>query len=250
MKGAFFVAVIAVCLGFLSCDQVKSISESITQSTDSDEDENVVKAYYDDGRLKSAVSVNESRKRHGASKLYYPDGKLKSLINYKDGKKHGAAVEYFESGNKSREFYYVENRKNGVRTTYWENGKVKSTIDYKDDELKNNLVEYNKSGNEITKYPDLVVRHIDLLETNGTYVIEAYFSKNAKRGTYYIGSLNDGYLNSSLVEMKKEDGKGILVYRPYPGSFQMETLNVIGKYKTALSNYRIVEKSTNVAFEY
>jgi len=240
-KPLFILLSILICLN--SCDQLNTAFKTKA------EDPNLIKSYHKNGKLKSEMPIDQEKKQHGLAKQYYSSGNLKSEIYYNHGVKE-KAVQYYENGNKQMEFLYKDGLKHGKRTKYWDNGKIQSAIEYRNGNLAPGLKEYNKSGKQITKYPSLKIRHIDKLETHGQYTLEVYFSKNPGRGTYYLGKLKDGLLPENATKIKTVNGKGQIVYKPHPGAFIMETLSIIGSYKTAYGNTYLVDEKVNIAIDF
>lgn len=228
-----------------SCDQLNAV----LSSEEENKDPLLLKTYYDNGSIKSEIRVDSTNNRHGLSKNYYADGTLKTEIVYNHGSKE-RAIQYYENGNKYLEFNYKNGRKEGKRTKYWENGKVQSYLDYKNDQPGAGLVEYNKSGEQRKKYPKLIVRQYDNLNTTGEYIVEIFFDKQPARGTYYYGELTDGFMTVENVEIKKVNGKGRIVYRPMPGTFKMEKMKFVGKFMTLYANPYITETSINLAIDF
>ena len=241
MKNVLCILLIGYAL--VSCDQLNSNLESKS------EDPNVIRAYYENGVLRSEMPIDSSKNRHGIAKRYYKSGKIQSEITYNHGKKE-KAIQYYESGGAEMEFYYEDGKKHGERKKYWENGQLQSTLEYRYDDPRAGLKEYNKSGRELNKYPTLKVAHIDNLETRGEYIVEVYFSSNPGRGTYYIGELDEGYLTGMAGKLSKVNHRGRITYKPPPGTFLMEQINVIGSFKTGYGNPYIVEKTVNIAIDY
>ncbi len=213
------------------------------------QDPNLIKSYYDNGKLKAEVRINDSNKRHGLSTSYYESGIVKTEITYNNGKKE-KAIQYYESGKPYVEFNYKNGLKHGKRIKYWESGNIQSVLEYSEDRPGIGLEEYNKRGKKITKYPNLILKQIDNLSTSGQYIIEAYFDNNPQRADYYIGELDSGFLKFTYAPMNEVNHKGRMVFKPLPGTFRMEKLKIIGKYKTYYGNPYLVEKSINLAIDY
>ena len=87
--------------------------------------ESTQKEYYDDGILKSEVSlINGSR--HGVSKYFDLNGKLETLERWKHGKLDGITELYFSSGKVKKEILYVgDTINNDFYREYYENGQLK-----------------------------------------------------------------------------------------------------------------------------
>lgn len=237
------LTVLIITMLFSSCDQLNAtfVSEP--------ENKNLVKSHYKNGKLKAEILIDKDRKRHGLSKQYYESGELKTEILYNHGVKEKAA-QYYANGNKRMEFLYKDGQKHGKRNKYWTNGKLQSVLEYHEGDPKTGLIEYSEQGKIITNYPKLVVKHIDNLESTGKYTIQVYFSKYMSRGKYYSGKLNNGVFDNRPLPLKKSNNKGIIIYRPAPGTFVMEKINVIGRYKTPYGNPYLVQRQINVAIDY
>ena len=226
-----------------SCNQISALFE---QDPD---DPYLLETYHKNGNIKTEINIDSARNRHGLSLQYFNSGKLKTEINYSHGVKQ-KAIQYYENGNKYVEFFYNDGKKHGKRTKYWENGRVQSTLEYNNGNPMPGLVEYKSNGQQLTKYPTLNIERIDQLNTTGKYSIEIYFSSNPGRGTYYLGKLRDGALPKNLEKLKKVNRRGRITYSPYPGTFFMRKLNIIGRYKTPFGNPYIVKKTINVAIDF
>jgi len=197
--------------------------------------------YHKNGKLKTDVHLDSSRRYHGEAKKYYENGQLKSLITYDHGViQH--AKQYHQNGNLEMEFPYQNAKKHGLRKKYWENGKLQSQMTYVNGEPKADLIEYDKSGEKVTTYPELVIKKIDNIDKSGEYILQAYFSSNPQKGTYYLGELKNGVLETYTTRMARNGKIGEKVFRPAPGTSFSKKINVIGKFKTGYGNILIVEK--------
>ncbi len=88
----------------------------------------VVKEYYDSGKLKREENYNNG-KQEGITKSYYESGALKTEIYYKNGKAEGLAKIYFESGKT----YLIDTYKNDQqikRKIYDNKGKLEYEQDF------------------------------------------------------------------------------------------------------------------------
>ncbi|WP_422358541.1 toxin-antitoxin system YwqK family antitoxin [Reichenbachiella sp.] len=227
-----------------SCDQIKSTFEEAPV------DKNLVQTFHKNGKIKSEIRLDENKKRHGIVKQYYESGTIKNEIEYAHGTKLNA-VQYYKTGGKQMEFLYKNGLKHGERKKYWQNGKLQSVLEYAENNPKTGLIEYNKKGEKITSYPKLVINQIDNLETSGEYIVQVYFSSNRQRGNYYQGKLDNGALDTQfLSKLKESSHKGIITFRPVPGTFIMKKIDVVGQYKTPQGNPYIVQKSINVAIDF
>lgn len=246
MKRLLFI--LTVLLITTSCDQFQAIFGNGNTSSKT-EDPNLIKRYYDNGKLKSAHQVNELRQKHGVAKMYSKDGKLLKSFEYENGEKR-KAISYYKNGQPLMEINYKNDVKDGLFKRYYDTGQLESEIPYKENYAGKGLKEYTKSGKLKTQYPELVVKGIDLLRTKGQYIIEVYFDKNPGRGTYYVGDLTENtYLNYSLDELPRTNYRGRMTLSPPPGALIMEKLNFVGEYKTPTGNKYIVEKTFNLAID-
>jgi len=146
------------------------------------------------------------------------------------------------------EFPYKNGKKYGLRKKYWENGRLQSQMTYVNGEPKADLIEYDKNGTKVTAYPELVIKQIDNISKSGKYILQAYFSSNPQKGTYYIGELNNGVLENYTTPMRRNGkiGENVYTLRKLIGS--SNEISIIGKFKTGYNNLFIVEKSVKLPF--
>lgn len=240
-----------VCLFTLlllsSCDKIESFIGGF--STDEPKNKNIVKSYYDNGKLKSYYMVNDLKQRHGVAKSFSKKGVVTKTFEYVNGEKVKAMTHY-DNGNPLLEINYKNSVKDGLVSRYYESGQVASQLEYKENFAGMGLKEYSKTGELKTYYPELIIRSIDNIDRNGKYIIEVYFDKNPGRGTYYLGELNEGkYLGYTLQKLERTNYRGRIILRPPPGSVIIEKLNFVGEYKTPLGNKYIVQKPFNLAID-
>ena len=232
----------------ISCDQIKSTFGTSSGNTESG-DENVVKKYYDNGKLKSSYEVNDLQQKHGLAKTYSSKGKLKQSFVYENGEKI-KATQYYKNGQPLMEIDYKNGVKDGFIRRYYDNGNLESETPYKEDYAGVGIKEYKKSGELKTYYPELVVKPIDRIKSTGKYIVEVYFDKNPGRGTYYIGELTEGkYLNYRIDELPRSNYHGQFIITPAPHAMIMEKLSFVGVYKTPTGNKHIVQKDFNLVID-
>ena len=239
----YLVILLIICS---SCDFI----EKNFTSTPEKEESQGIKTFYANGKLKSHCFTDDTGKKHGDCKSYYENGNLKNVITYEHGRKT-RGVSHYKEGGAALDIQYKNGLKNGLRRKFYQNGKIASEFDYKDNLPGKGLREYNKNGKLLTKYPKLILKPHDLIESHGKYYIEIFFDRNEKRGEYYIGELDSGkYLGGpNLILLPETDGIGRYSIQVPRGYFNMETLNFVGKYKTPRGNPYIVEKKFNLAVE-
>jgi hypothetical protein len=231
-----------------SCDQINAFLGNSTESAD-DGEKNIEKRYHPNGKLRAYYRYDDLKQKHGDAKFYDEDGKVQKSFIYEHGEKI-QATSYYDNGQPLMEINYKNGVKDGLLKRFYNTGKVESETPYKEDHAGMGLKEYSKSGKLRTHYPELVVKSIDLLNKNGSYIIEVYFDKSPGRGTYYMGELTEGkYMSYRLVELEKVNYRGQLKLQPAPGIMIMEKLNFVGVFKTPTGNKYIQEKSFNLAID-
>jgi len=236
---------IIILLCFFSCDKI----ESFLGKNDTPENSNIVKNYYENGKLKSYYTINDLRQKHGVAKSFNQKGVLTKSFEYVNGEKVKAMTHY-ENGNPLLEINYKNEIKDGLLKRYYESGQVESEIEYKENFPGMGLKEYTKSGQLKKNYPNLIVKGHDRLDVNGKYIIEVYFDKNPGRGTYYLGELAEGkYLSYRLEKLERSNYRGQFILKPPPGAVIMEKLSFVGEFKTPTGNKYIVQKYFNLAVD-
>jgi antitoxin component YwqK of YwqJK toxin-antitoxin module len=68
---------------------------------------------------------------NGEKRYYYLNGNLQTVQNWKWGKRHGVNIDYYESGQKSLEIHYKEN-KIELSIDYYEDGDTMSIVNFID----------------------------------------------------------------------------------------------------------------------
>lgn len=95
----------------------------------------IVRSYYSDGSLESAINyVNDVL--DGSSLYFYKDGVLKEERTYSLGILNGWVKTYYENGAPKDEFYVKEGKKDGVAREFYNNGGIKVFSIYEDGKLK------------------------------------------------------------------------------------------------------------------
>ncbi len=243
MKNWFALGLMLAAL--VSCDRIAAL----LGNEEEPDNGNVVKSFYEDGKLKSYYTFNELRQKHGVAKTFNKKGKLTKTFEYVNGEKV-KAISHYENGQPLMEINYKSDNKDGLFKRYYESGQLESEVEYKENFPGIGLKEYMKNGQLKKDYPNLIIKPINQLTTNGKYIVEVYFDKNPGRGTYYIGELTeDKYLNYSIDELDRTNYRGRLTLKPAPGVIIMERLSFIGEFKTPTGNKYIVQKSFNLAID-
>jgi hypothetical protein len=207
----------------------------------------------------------------------YSNGKTKAEVPFKDGKRNGMSRTFDNKGNITLELPYVNDKREGRSKKYYEGGKqVFQTTEYKDDKIHGMQIKYRLNGAVMSearfengfpcnglkqyltdntlkqKYPQIVIRPIDMIESAGTYVLEISMSEKVREVKYYTGKLSrSGCLTENLYFVFFDQARktGILKYDLQPGAFVMEELNIIAAVETLLGNTYITQRKYNLAID-
>lgn len=109
--------------------------------------EGVSERYYESGKKKSeSVFKNDTL----VYEVYWHEsGKTLSKGNYKDGLFNGLYIEYYPTGNKKLEQFYVNGLKHGKYMSYFNSGKIYNIGTFSNNELVDKLEFYNEKGDLI-----------------------------------------------------------------------------------------------------
>ena len=102
----------------------------------------VVRTYYDNGKLKSEVYMINGKK-NGIYKDYYINGQLDIICSYIDDKRIGELKGYYKDGQLEIICSYIDGKKNGEYKYYYISGNLQrkyNNVDGKMIKRKNGLV--------------------------------------------------------------------------------------------------------------
>jgi hypothetical protein len=226
---------------------------------------------------KKSQNKGEDSKGEKVQVSKYSNGKTKNEVPYKEGKRNGVSKSYDNKGNITLELPYVNDKRDGRSKKYYEGGKqVFQTTEYKDDKMHGMQVKYRLNGAVMSearfengfpcnglkqyltdntlkkKYPQIVIKPIDLIESTGKYVLEISMSEKVSEVKYYTGKLSpSGCLTDNLyfVYLDQPRKTGVLRYDLQPGSFIMEELNIIAAVETLQGNTYIAQRKYNLAID-
>lgn len=254
MNKCVLTIVLSVIL-FSSCEQIeKAISDAENskknETKQSKVRDGVIKKYFKNGSLKTAITYHEGVK-HGIAKSYYKDGKLRQEINYAENKKQGKATTYYENGKVFQITQYENDTIQGIREKYRQNGDLMAEIPYHGGRACQGLKEYLLNGDLKKKYPKIIINEADNLLRSNKFTLIVKLSDGSKRVKYSIGKLTKGGCPDEDVFKMNTTKPGILeiTYNLKPGMFMMEELNFIAEVKTKLGNPYITQKKYNLAVE-
>ncbi len=186
-----------------------------------------------DGRKVSEVTYAEGKKE-GRAVNYFPSGKEELVLYYKNNLKEGVATTYYESGVVKKESPYMRGNLEGLQKHYFSNGNISAEVPYRNGIQSRNVKEYYKSGKEITKHAQIVVREINRVSSDGSFVIKISFSDKVRNAKFYQGSLTKGeyFEESKISALDTQNGTATITLHPARGTFIKEDLKIIGTYKT------------------
>lgn len=84
-------------------------------------------------------------------KAYWDDGTLKSELRYKDGKLNGDCVWYYSNGKKALQAYYKDDLKEGHLMRWYVDGVLEEDCWYKNDQLDSVYRSYSKQGKLVSE---------------------------------------------------------------------------------------------------
>lgn len=95
----------------------------------------LVKDYYENGHLKSAVYYANDI-LHGTARWFHENGVLKEEKNYVMGKLNGWIKTYYENSAPKLELFIKDGKRDGIAKEYYENGGLKTYMVYVEGVLK------------------------------------------------------------------------------------------------------------------
>lgn len=216
----------------------------------------VVRSYFDEAKkmIKSEVTMKDG-KRNGPAIQYYRNGKKSIEMNYVKGERDGLSTRYFENGTIGQQTTFVKDKMHGVQKRFRENGKLLSEITFFNNQPCKGLKEYFTDGTLKTEkdFPKIVIKPIDRIFSDATYVLKLSLSEKANEAEFYTGTLTDNkYLGDKVSRawsLSDTKGEADLIFSLPPGSLLMERINIIAKFKTINGNYYITELPYNLAIE-
>ncbi|MEQ9299878.1 MAG: hypothetical protein RIF33_14990 [Cyclobacteriaceae bacterium] len=252
LQYALFITLLAVCascenFSWLPKEPSDEPKEEESQLSESREGLVVKKK---DGRKISEVTYAEGKKE-GRALNYFPSGKEELVLFYKNNLKDGLATTYYESGVVKKESPYVKGKLEGIQKHYFTNGNISAEVPYMNGIQSRKMKEYFKSGKEITKHAHIVVREINRVASNGSFVIKISFSDKVRNAKFYQGALTSGeYFEEAKVSaLDTQNGTATITLRPAQGTFIKENLKIIGTYKTNKGLKYITTKVHSINFQ-
>jgi len=244
-KNKIIILLILVAIVAGSCNVENSKKDKNVQSKD--DNARIKKAYYDNGNLKSEITIKNKRK-NGPAKKYYTTGELHTIVNYTDNMKEGEAVWYYKSGNPYRITQYENNKIEGVRKLFYEDGTLMAEIPYKNNKPQIGLKEYNKNGKLLTNYPHIIFNTNNLIIEQNLYIITCQLSNHSKKVMFYQ-ELKGTDGKERLFEIPTKKGIGKLEFHIPSRVKDSKTITIYAQMKTSMGNPYIIKDSYTFSFD-
>lgn len=211
--------------------------------------DNVARVYDRNNRLKSEIPMKDG-KRHGLAKMYYTNGKVNLELPYVEDQREGTSKKYYESGLLFQETDYHDDRVHGVQKKYDVTGLI-SEARYEMGSPCTGLTEYS-NGKKRASYPSIVIRPVDRLRVDGTYILELSLTDGASKAKFYLGELTaSGCMHHGLIPLPT-GATSTSAYQQYnlqPGQFLMDELNIIAEITTRMGNTYLAQKKFPLSIE-
>jgi antitoxin component YwqK of YwqJK toxin-antitoxin module len=116
------------------------------------QNDNYIKEYYDNGKLKMECEISDGMK-HGKMIEYYPNGNILSLSNWVNDTIHGFDIHYYESGMIKSTSKWYKGQLNGYLVKYDESGNIHLTESYSLNKKDDYEIRYKNGGlHQIKQY--------------------------------------------------------------------------------------------------
>jgi len=118
-----------------------------SESSQSEEQSNMVKKKREDGTLSSMNPLDEEGYVHGVKVNFYEDGlTVHSKVTYEHGRKHGPAIWFFKNGKIYEHTTFFQNRKHGLTRRYYESGEIMEEVEFNTGDELPGKKKYRKDG--------------------------------------------------------------------------------------------------------
>lgn len=134
-------------------------------------------------------------------KAYYENGNLKSELRYKDGRLNGNCVWYYPNGKPELTINYVMDTLQGESLRWYENGYMQSRCFYKDNHYDSIFESYNVTGNMVkSEYYKKGVKHGPITQwyDNGELFLKGSYNEGMLDGRWII-YYADGSIGSTAT---------------------------------------------------
>lgn len=166
--------------------------------------------YYDNGKVKSEVEM-QNGKKNGSSIFYYSSGSKQMECHYKDDLLDGKLSRWTYRGKLEIESYYVSGHRNGETRLYTSEGILQIVQNYKNDTLDGPIVEYFPNGQtKMTGFYSMGLFDGVWLyyEANGLLIGKGLFENGSGNlESYFVGSSK--IKSSTAYQRNLRNGKSI-----------------------------------------
>lgn len=192
----------------------------------------IIKEYYQNGKLKSEYEALEDKK-NGFYKEYYENGKIKISAKFSNDLQEGVTYAYYENGEKEREVFFNKGIQQGNCTFYYENGNIREKgqiINGKKNKLFYFYDESGKLRSKLNFIKDEIEGEGLFYNNKGGVEYKILFKKSSPLNLKSIEKgfgFNLNYLDNWHIVMSDiGNGKIGIINSNYKGSF-LPSLNVI-----------------------
>lgn len=207
--------------------------------------EYIKQIYFDNGNLKSEISL-KNKKKNGLAINYYETGKVHLKVTYKDNIKEGKSIWFYENGQKYRENNYVDNLKNGIEKYYYDNGLIQSEQTFLNGIIGDDLKEYTKQGILKKKYPKLILNQ--KVDYNNNAILIGAKLDNNKKAIFHREIKDESYSNPGWADKINTKHKSKVFKRFfYPTEIVFEKTKVSAAFKTRNGRIKIISKTINIS---
>lgn len=113
--------------------------------------ENTKEEYFDNGELRTLVSLDLNELSHGICLELYSNGNVNKIQNFKHGVPHGSSKKYFNNGKIHDDYVFKNGFMHGIQTTFYDNGNKDIITHYKNGRAHGICEQYYPCGNLETK---------------------------------------------------------------------------------------------------
>ena len=125
----------------------------------SNEKDNVIKEYHENGNLKGETELNSEGIRHGITKIYHENGQLQIQVEFTNGKQNnGEIISFHDNGNKARCVNLLDENYEGDFIEWHKNGVISRKGVYENDEIVEEQL-WDEDNNPIDKKNEVIEQY-------------------------------------------------------------------------------------------
>ena len=168
----------------------------------SNEKDNVIKEYHENGNIKEETEVNSKGFRHGLKKIYHENGQLQVQVEFTNGKQNdGEIISFHDNGNKARCVNLSDGNYEGDFIEWHKNGVISRKGVYENDEIVEEQL-WDEDKNPIDKKNEVIEQH-KITENNMNFSVQLVGIKNQDFQYLDLENLNKD-LESKLYEFQEK----------------------------------------------